>query len=222
MRAATATIDHVFFDLDGTLVDSLPGIGYAVERAFSRAGLRPARLDFRTLMGPPIRSILQNLAAALTEHELDVIEREFRAVYDAEGWQRTTCYPGIVQALARLEHGGKACYLITNKPLLPTRNIVRMLAIGSYFDDLVTSDSRKPPFASKTEMLDSLIVQHRLDPRHCLMVGDTIEDYRAGMAAGMNSVIMSYGYGNLDGLELPETALLDSLSEVTSLVLSAG
>ena len=55
-------VDYVFFDLDGTLVDSLPGIQFAVEAALHDSGMRAPETPLKNLIGPPIRSILQQLA----------------------------------------------------------------------------------------------------------------------------------------------------------------
>jgi phosphoglycolate phosphatase len=85
---------HAIFDLDGTLIDSLPGIAWSVGEALALCGLRPLTADLKPLIGPPIRSILAAVTGLGDAPSLDRLERAFRASYDAEGWRKTTCYRG--------------------------------------------------------------------------------------------------------------------------------
>src|SRR4026208_202336 len=99
---------NFIFDLDGTLVDSLPGIEYAVDAVLSRSRRRRTQ-DLRTLIGPPIRSILQSLTNA-GEDELNDLERGFRRSYDAVGWRKTLCYAGVCDTLRFLHAQGKRLF----------------------------------------------------------------------------------------------------------------
>src|ERR1035438_6074566 len=88
------------FDLDGTLLDSLPGIRFSVEASFRACGLTMGEVELRSLIGPPIRTILARMAAKKpTEEELDQLERSFRWSYDCEGWKMTPHYEGAAEAL---------------------------------------------------------------------------------------------------------------------------
>jgi phosphoglycolate phosphatase len=105
------------FDLDGTLVDSLPGIQYSID-----AALAPSQRcinDLSARIGPPIRSILQAATGASTK-DLDEMERLVRTSYDSEGWRKTVRYPGATEMLASLHARGSRLFIITNKPRRPT------------------------------------------------------------------------------------------------------
>jgi len=185
-----AGIENFIFDLDGTLVDSLPGIEDSVRFAVARP-IPP----LRPLIGPPIRSILRSLEPGATEGDLDRLTESFRGAYDSTGWRNTILQPGAAEVLAELHDQGRRAFLATNKPAAVTTKILGMLEIGQYFAGVFTRDSRTPGLASKTEMLQALLDYHSLDPASCMMVGDTVEDYLSAAEAGMDAVIVANGYG---------------------------
>jgi phosphoglycolate phosphatase len=106
----------VLFDLDGTLLNSIPGIAYSVAAAFRAAGLPERTLDLRRLIGPPIRTILSRAAEATDDALLDELEWHFRVSYDSEGWGQTLCFPGVPELLETLKRNGHRLFIISNKP----------------------------------------------------------------------------------------------------------
>jgi phosphoglycolate phosphatase len=190
-----SAVRHVIFDLDGTLVDSLPGIAFSVDAALRACGLPPVKRDLAALMGPPVRDILAAVSGGADRHMLDRLERSFRASYDAEGWRRTVCLAGVPDMLWRLMTGGAALWIATNKPSFPTGRILRELNLAALFREAVCRDSRIPPYASKAELLFDLVERHDLDREACLMVGDTAEDWHAAEAAEIPCAIVGPGNG---------------------------
>ncbi len=206
---------NIFFDLDGTLVDSLPGIEYAVDCALRESNF-VRREPLRSLIGPPIRDILQSVAAGATEDQLDRLEAAFRAVYDSAGWRQTALQSGAARALDVLLAGGMRLFLVTNKPLAATAKILSLLGLEDHFEDVLARNSTVPPFTSKARMLQYLLERHGLDPKQCLMVGDTTEDCAAAAEAGVAAVIMAHGYGQ-QWAAPSGCLLLNDFRELTSL-----
>ena len=189
---------HIIFGLDGTLVDSLPGIEWSVREALALCGLPPLSMSLKPLIGSPIRSVLAELPGVSGPEALDRLEQGFRLSYESEGWRKTDCYPGVRDVLWRLLTGGDGLYVVTNKPFKPASRILRELKLDGFFREIVCRDSRIPPYASKTEALSELLLRHGLAPDGCLLVGDTREDASAAQAAGMHSAIVEHGYGGAD------------------------
>jgi len=188
-------VRNAIFDLDGTLIDSLPGIRWSVDAALRGCGLPQASGDLRPLIGPPVRDILAAVSGVADTNVLDRLEQAFRSSYDSEGWRRTVCQASVLDMLWQLLTGGLELWVVTNKPAFATGKILRELKIGDFFREVVCRDSQTPPFASKAEMLIDLATGQKLDRGECLMIGDTAEDWHAAEAAGIPCAIVPSGYG---------------------------
>lgn len=201
----------VFFDLDGTLLDSLPGIEFSIRAALGVCGLPLLQPDLRKLIGPPIRSILAEAAQVSDSARLDALEQAFRSSYDSEGWRRTVCFPGAAAVLEALRSTGHQMFVVSNKPRGISLRILEHLGIAGFFDAILTRDSRVPAFPGKAEMLAHLLSAHDLAPADCILVGDTMEDAAAAAAAGLRFICMTHGYGSVvDPLSpLPTCSLPD-------------
>jgi phosphoglycolate phosphatase len=191
-----SAIRHVIFDLDGTLVDSVPGIAFSIDSALRACGFPASRRELAPLIGPPVREILAAVSGAGNSEALDRLERAFRASYDVEGWRRTEWLPGVPDMLWNLMTGGIVLWVATNKPALPTGRILSELNLAGFFREVACRDSR---FASKAALLIDLLARNGMNRDECLMVGDTAEDGRAAEAAGIACVIVNGA--NWDELE---------------------
>ena len=186
---------HAIFDLDGTLIDSLPGIAQSVDAALAACGLPPAGRDLRPLIGPPIRSILATVSGAAEKTELDRLERAFRVSYDGGGWRLSPVYSGVEQLLGDLHGVGVGLWVVSNKPALAAWKILDRLGLEMFFGEVVCRDSRQPAYGSKAEALGDLIDRNRLPRAECVFIGDTGEDRRAAEAARIECAIVAHGYG---------------------------
>jgi phosphoglycolate phosphatase len=188
---------HVIFDLDGTLIDSLPGIEWSSRQALAACGAGPLSCDLRPLLGPPIRTVLAQATGIAAPSRLDAIERAFRVSYDSEGFRQSVCFPGTLEMLEQLSAAGACLWVATNKNRLATGKILSQLGIRRFFREVACPDSRTPAFSSKAEMLIDLVNRCALVPSECLMVGDTREDAAAARAAQMPCAILAHGYGDV-------------------------
>jgi phosphoglycolate phosphatase len=202
----------VLFDLDGTLLDSIPGIAYSVAAAFRATGLPERTLDLRRLIGPPIRTILSRAAETTDDAVLDELEWHFRVSYDSEGWRQTPCFPGVPALLETLKRNGHRLFIISNKPRHISARILEAQGIASHFEQLYTRDSALPPYASKEAVLHALLADHHLAPQDCVMVGDTMEDAGAAALHKIGFIFMEHGYGELS-LAQPVLLKLGNFSE---------
>jgi phosphoglycolate phosphatase len=196
-------LKSVIFDLDGTLVDSVPGIQWSVEAALRACGMSDICPDLTPLIGPPIRDIMAVATGTTKPATLDLLERAFRAAYDTDGWQRTRCQPGVPEMLGQLRSSGRILSIVTNKPAHAAGLILTHLAIRGCFREIVCRDSVRPPWASKTAMLNDLIDRQAIPRRECIMVGDTLEDCHAAAAAGIACGVVLHGYGRGIAGDLP-------------------
>lgn len=210
----------ILFDLDGTLVDSLPGIEFSVREAFSRCKLPLRKESLREMIGPPIRTILSRAGDVAAENALDALERAFRASYDGEGWRKTVCFPEASKVLRMMHQRGHRLFVVSNKPRQISLQILKRERILDYFEAVVTRDSRSPDYRGKEEMIQTLLAERRITGEKCLMVGDTTEDANAAASAGIRFLWMTHGYGSkAQRSSVPVLQSLDSFSQFLPLMM---
>ena len=214
MPANLVDTQWIFVDLDGTLADSLPGLTTSIAAAFAACGRAMPQLDLRPFIGPGIRTILQNLSPDVTVAEIDVMEKAFRASYDTSGVLMTELFPGAVPILHALRQGGCELFVVTNKPKLATATLLEKFQLTGLFTEVLSRNSRQPPYGGKAEMLHELILHQGADPANSLMVGDTAEDLEAALSCGVPFVHAAYGYGTIPNPEVAAIATLSALLDI--------
>jgi phosphoglycolate phosphatase len=187
----------VIFDLDGTLIDSLPGIEYSAKAAFAACGMLYPDVDLRSLIGPPIRTILSQVAKTSAPDVLIALENAFRASYDSDGWKESYVYPGTEAILSAMHDSGIRLFVLTNKPAQISNRILEIRGIRHLFEWVVTRDSRTPPYADKREMLGVILGSCALKTFDYLFIGDTEEDAMAAAAHDIRFGYVSHGYGTI-------------------------
>jgi phosphoglycolate phosphatase len=198
MPESTSNLPQAFFfDLDGTLFDSFPGIAFSIKEAFTACGLPIQPRDLREIIGPPIRTILAHAASQATDSDLDLLECAFRNSYDSDGWQKTLLYPGT-HVMLREAHGlGIQLFVVSNKPRHISVKILEREGMLVLFDAILTRDSSEPPYTGKEQMIEHLLQSFQLDANRCIMVGDTAEDADAAAAMQVSFAWVAHGYGRL-------------------------
>jgi phosphoglycolate phosphatase len=192
------------FDLDGTLVDSAPDIGHALNQALREAGLQGFALDrVRAWIGDGPDPLIARALAALGQGEADpALRTALRAAFDratlAAPLAQGTVFDGIDALLQQLQPRWPMV-VVTNKPTALARAVLeaagllpRMAAV--YGADVAAL--RKPAPA----MLQQAAQQLGVAPQQLLMVGDSIADMGAAAAAGAPAVWAGWGYGLLHAL----------------------
>jgi phosphoglycolate phosphatase len=212
-------LDAILFDLDGTLVDSAPGIEYSMRCAVAATGVAGTIHDVRTLVGPPVRAMFERALGPMPSETLDALEREFRSSYDATGWQQTRACAHAASTLEALPSLGVRAFVVTNKPAAPTGRILARLGLHAFCSGVVCLDSVSPPFGTKTDVVRYTMRHFGLVGPDTLVVGDSMDDARAAEACGVRFVAMSSGYGRADRqAEAPVAAVCAALSELVPLV----
>lgn len=188
----------VVCDLDGTLVDSLDGIESSLRVAL--AGLVPAsRLAaLRDHLGPPLATMLVEMAPELDAAARRAAGDRFRADYDRRGYALTRPYPDVDAALRRLAAAGVRLFVLTNKRRAPTLNILRLLRWETIFEGVQTLDGGASPFAGKADAALALCSAAGLAGATSLLVGDSPEDADAARRCGLRFAHAAYGYGRCD------------------------
>ncbi|RME33575.1 MAG: phosphoglycolate phosphatase [Gammaproteobacteria bacterium] len=213
----------ILFDLDGTLVDSVPDLACCIDRMLLELGLSPAGEEkVRQWVGDGAERLVARALTGELEGEPD--PELFRRAFDLfsrcylEQTGNSRLYPGAREALERLGEAGLRLGCVTNKRTRFTLPLLEALGIDRHFDIVVCGDTleeKKPhpaPLLHAVRNLESA-------PPASLMVGDSANDITAARAAGMPVAAVTYGYyrGGHVGEARPDH-LLDNLLELCELV----
>jgi len=191
---------HVLFDLDGTLVDSADGVLSALRRCLGRAGLEPQVALTRALIGPPLPSMLATTSGSRDPAVLSALERDFRADYDAAGWQESPPYPGVPAALQALRRAGVELHLVTNKRMVPTLKILDANDWTGSFRTVNTLDTSGGA-GNKSDVVARLLPGIGGGRGRVALVGDSLDDARAAAGNDIDFAWASWGYGAAPDLQ---------------------
>lgn len=190
----------VIFDLDGTLIDSAPGIAVAVARAYEEVGVAPPPADeIRTWIGPPVQRTLER---ELADHGADVIARAqaaFRRHYDALGAESAVVFAGIPDILGWLRAQGALLAVATHKPQPLTGETLAATGLATYFTAV-----HAPPDGSTPVPKPDLVAAAIADcgrPSRVVVVGDRAGDIEAAVQHGARGIGVMWGYGSREELQ---------------------
>lgn len=210
---------NIVFDLDGTLVDSFPGIVKSMRHAVSVIDPSLDLSDLQSQIGPPLPKMLSRMWPDLAEEVRASVLSEFRSDYNSRGYLFSVAYTGIPEALHQFRVSGITLFVLTNKPDAPTRKILSHLGLEAHFTQILSPDSMTPPLSTKSEGALHLVKTHSLVANETLLVGDSPDDLKAARAAGFSFLEASYGYGNFDEIVTEEEWFrLKSPSDLAKLI----
>ncbi|WP_278348964.1 phosphoglycolate phosphatase [Stutzerimonas kunmingensis] len=212
----------VMFDLDGTLMDSVPDLAAAVDKMLMLLGREPAGIArVRDWVGNGSRVLVRRALAGGLEHEgvsdefADEALALFMQAYSG-GHELTTVYPGVRECLDWLREREVKLAIITNKPAQFIEPLLEEKGLAGYFDWLVGGDTlpqQKPDPAALFWVMDKAGVA----PGESLFVGDSRNDVRAAKAATVRCVALTYGYNHGEPIADEQPALvLDDLRELVA------
>ncbi|MDD7652786.1 MAG: HAD family hydrolase [Candidatus Faecousia sp.] len=204
--------ETIYFDLDGTLTDSGPGIMNAVAYALGAMGRPvPSRASMRRFIGPPLSYSFQAYEGMSPEDAHRAVEL-YRVYYNDRGKFENTPYPGIDRLLEALRAKGKRLYVATSKPEGLSVEILEHFGLAGYFERIAGStldDSR----STKIQVLRYAIGMGGRE--RAVMVGDRHLDVEGARENGLPCVGVVYGYGSRQELqEAGALALADTVEDL--------
>ncbi|WP_304166762.1 HAD hydrolase-like protein [Phenylobacterium aquaticum] len=211
----------LLLDLDGTLLDSAPGILACARAAVTAMGVTcPPDEDMRWMIGPPLRPSFTRLLGGPDRVE-DCIAL-YRTLYAVEGVAAARPFDGIAAALEALATLGPL-YVCTSKMTAFARDMIDRHGLTALFAGVHGADPAGA-LDDKATLMAWMIGDYGLTPDRCVMIGDRAEDVRAGAGHGMSTVGVLWGYG--DAAELADATTLcaapQDLAATVKAVLSAG
>ncbi|MFN3919998.1 MAG: HAD family hydrolase, partial [Methylohalobius sp.] len=185
----------ILFDLDGTLLDTLPDLAFALNTVLAEEGLEPLPLQ---LIRPAIShgaQALLRLGFGEVQDQAAADRRVARllAVYQRHLAANTKLFDGMAEVLETIESQGKVWGVVTSKrryltlPLLERLGLRQRVACVVCGDDTLYGKPHPDPLWLACRMA-------RVEPAECLYMGDARSDIEAGRRAGMRTLVARYGY----------------------------
>lgn len=190
-------IRAVLFDLDGTLADTAPDLGYAVNTMRQARGLPPLPASAtRPVTSMGARGLL-NVAFGLGPEDPDyaAMREEFLRLYERHICRETRLFPGMTELLEALASRGLRWGIVTNKAERLARLLLEQLPLPSRPGCIVGGDTT-PHFKPHPEPLFAACRSLDIPAGACIYVGDDLRDIEAGRAAGMPVAAARWGYLN--------------------------
>lgn len=205
-----AKYDVIFFDLDGTLVDTAPDLAFALNQLLEQEG-KP-QLNYTK-----IRPVASHGSAGLlalgfnidsSDSEFKPLQQRFIQLYQNNISRQSALFDGMEAILDNIEISGNRWGVITNKPAFLTHPLMADLKLDTRAACIVSGDTTansKPhpePMLHACQLTDS-------DPQKCLYIGDAQRDIEAGRNVNMHTILARYGY--IGDNDKPETWQADAM-----------
>jgi phosphoglycolate phosphatase len=184
------------FDLDGTLVDSLPALAATLATTLGEIGAPALPSEtVRSMIGDGTTALVERALAASGLPASLLSERlaRFLALYEAAPARLTRPYPGVVETLRALQAAKRRLAVCTNKPQRATLAVLRGTGLDGFFASVVGGDVlavKKPDPAHLIAALDGI----GATPDDAIMIGDNEHDVAMAKAAGVPVILVRYGY----------------------------
>ncbi|MBH0236773.1 phosphoglycolate phosphatase [Methylobrevis sp. L22] len=210
------------FDLDGTLVDSLPDLAEALDELLAEDGFAPLGAEtVRGMIGHGVEKLVQRGLAArgvvYADAGLAEAVDRFRSLYEPRAARLTRLYPGVEPVIAALRAGRVPMAVCTNKPEAPSHVILDQLGLTGWFGAVIGGD-HGPPKKPAPDLVLAAAAALGVAPRDCLFVGDSGADVGAARAAGVPVVVVRYGYTSVPAAELGADAVIDDFGGLAGVV----
>lgn len=187
--------EYILFDLDGTLIDSKPGIVECIRYALDHEGVPYTNEILDKMIGPPFRVSMHDFLGQ-DEESIEKLISLYRGEYEKYGWKHCEVFSGVKEMLHELKVAGKRLAVATSKPIKFTNMIVKGFDLEKYFDVVggASSDASKE---AKCDVINDVLCRLAVnDKSKVLMVGDRMYDIDGAHICGVDVCAVLYGYGN--------------------------
>jgi phosphoglycolate phosphatase len=207
------------FDLDGTLIDSEPGITACIRHALAKLDVT-APDDLRAWIGPPLRHGF----APLLGHDAARVEAAvayYHERFSTLGWREHAVYPGVAALVGRLRAAGHRLAVVTSKPVQHAAPILESLPFGAGFEKLY-GPAPDSAHSEKAGMIAAALADFGAAPADAAMIGDRRFDIEGAVANGIAGIGVLWGFGSREELRQAGARALAAHPDQIDALLSAS
>ncbi len=184
------------FDVDGTLLHSAPDICGAIQAVLAKTERPDVPEEFlRSYIGKHLIELMSDLFPQASPQYVEGLIAEYRTTYISRGHASTELYPGVIEALRKL-NGKKST--ATTKGTPTTRAVLEKFGLAPFFDHVQGTDGF--PAKPNPDVIFAALAGLGAKPEEALFVGDSAADMEAAQRAGMRACAVTYGYGKREEL----------------------
>ena len=189
-----SSLSAIFFDLDGTLVDSSIGIHNGFTYTFEQLGVpSPDAKTIRSFMGPPLET---SFSSCLPANQIELAIQLYRSYYKEKGMYEAQLFPQIKDLLTELAQQYPV-YITTTKNTPTAVHMTSNFGIDHFFDGLHGSS---PQALHKADVIRQALTAHNLAPENVVIVGDTKYDMIGAQETGIKKLAVTWGFGDVEDL----------------------
>ena len=209
--------EYILFDLDGTLIESAEGVRVSLEHALKTLGLPcPDLSDYTRYVGPPLEDTFRGMCA-VPEPLIPKGMQLYREYYNEVGINHNRIYDGMTEVLDALREGGCKLTICTSKNEPVACFVADTLGLRSHLDAVCGSTLDGTRRAKADIIPYALQTLGCTDKAKAVMIGDTHFDAQGAIAAGVDYIGVTYGYGTRESMEaVGATMFADSPFELLS------
>lgn len=190
----------VLFDFDGTIADTGEGIFSSVQYAVKALGFEPlSESVLRTFIGPPIYDSFKR-ELDISEEQAHFAVEKYREIYAVKGIYEFRLYDGVLELFKELKANGIKIGVASAKPEKFVRKLLAHIEIDDYFS-FVSAPCDDKADQSKVGLINRAVEGMNAEKPEVLMIGDRHFDINGANGAGVDSVGVTFGYGDREELE---------------------
>jgi phosphoglycolate phosphatase len=212
----------ILLDLDGTILDSAPGIISTLAWTFEKLGMPvPTPAELLEYVGPPLLDSFRDLAGLGPAEAARTLEI-YRERYLDYGALDSTVFPGMAALLRDIQASPLPLALATSKPELPATLMLNHFALATAFD-VITGASEDEVRSRKADVVAEALIRLRLigvDTSRPVMVGDRHHDVVGAAEHNVPTIFVTWGYGSPQE-QVGAIAVVESPEELGDLLLGA-
>lgn len=214
------------FDLDGTLTDTLESLAYSVNETMKEMGMPQITTEqCREFVGNGAKVLIEKTLKASGDEKLTRFDEAYETylrIFDKCCTYRVKPYPGIPEMLKEMKAQGLKLGVLSNKPDRQAVHVVEEIFGKNVFDHIQGQKDGVPRKPDPTAVL-SIAAEFGSDPSETLYIGDSEVDGATGKAAGMDTVLVTWGFRSRYVLEAAEPyRIVDSTDEILMTIKEKG
>ena len=212
--------NNLFFDLDGTITDSAPGITNSIIYARKKWGLPCGpNSEYYRFIGPSMPQSFEDFWGFSHDDAVRFLS-DYREYYAVKGLFENAVYPGVAELLDAMKNAGARLFIATTKPTHFSERIAERFDFHKYFELISGIDLNDPASNSKAAVIEYARVTCGVDMSSAVMIGDRAHDVEGAHAHGIPCIGVTWGFGGREELQNAGAEyIVDTAEELKALLL---